>query len=135
MFTDRNTEKFLKECYKKKITCLMQRLQPLTGQQVTAYVQGGVPPGPVLGLPAAGAITAGYGPSFVTGMLQSAGPDFIEMRVNLVTPRIVYAPLASIGSIVPGGPLEPLVQPAPPVTLPLGGIHGIHYPNTVIADP
>lgn len=119
------------ECPKKLITCLVKRLKPLSDQQVTAYVQGGGPPGPVLGQPAVG-ITAGYGPSSVTGMLQGTGPDYIEMRVNAATTRVVYAPLAAIGSIVPGGPLEPPVKSAPPVSLPaIGG----HYPAPVIVDP
>jgi hypothetical protein len=103
---------------KGKMT-LGMKLMMLKGQQVTVYVMGMGPVAPVPVLPAGGAgVVPGSGAMGITGLLHEVGVDYLALHVDMVTTRVVYVPFCALASVVPGGPLEPGIQPNMVTTLP-----------------
>ena len=57
-------------------------------------------------IPIAGAVVPGAGTVGITGILHHVGMDYLEIHVMMGgNMRVVYVPLMSVASVVPGGPL------------------------------
>ncbi|MHB8156853.1 MAG: hypothetical protein ACYDEQ_05615 [Desulfocucumaceae bacterium] len=84
------------------------KLRMQMGQQVTVYVMGMGPTGPVSVIPTGVPIVTEAGTMGITGILHHVGMDYLELHVMMGgNMRVVYIPIMAIASVVPVGPLLP----------------------------